>query len=176
MASFLDMGEKARRMNVARENIHDRIQVRHVRMMRCVAGVFFRGVVPVDLGAQAGVRVRVREQAVENAREHARGRVCARHDGQRAVCNHFCERWRRLRAVLAVLERRSIDADLAKKVAVETLPNNRIGPCGSCCPAVRAPAHAPYSTRASLSFSHRGRELNGYNPRAMEGGQTCPSS
>ena len=52
--------------DIRQDNIHDSIQVRHVRMVRSVEDVFAERVVLIDLGPKLSIRIGMREQAVEN--------------------------------------------------------------------------------------------------------------
>ena len=80
----------------AQRLVDDRVEVRHLRVVLRVERVLPRGVELVDLGLQPRVHVRVREQAVGDARERDRGRVCPCDNRQDAVVDEVLYGRRRL--------------------------------------------------------------------------------
>ena len=75
--SFLrsSQSENVRRRRVYRQRVHDRGEVVHIAMVRGVADVLALRVESVDLLLKGGIRLRVREEAVEDARDRAGARV-----------------------------------------------------------------------------------------------------
>ena len=87
------------------ENLHNGGKIWHIAVVLRVERVLPRGVELVDLGLQPLVHVRVREQAVGDARKRDRGRVCPCDDRKDPVVDEVLHgRWRLVGQVFVVLQ------------------------------------------------------------------------
>ena len=83
---------------------HNRIQIGHVLVMTSVAGVVTNMIVLVYFAFQRGVDIRMRYEAVDEARCCTGDSVRASHYGKNAVINKMpARRWRRIGEVFVVL-------------------------------------------------------------------------
>ena len=92
------------------DDVHHRVEVHHLPVIRGVQQVRTFGKEPVNLGLESHVDVRSGQQTGEHTRKGARNGIRTSHDGQDAVVDELSYRGRGiLRKVFIVLEGRISD-------------------------------------------------------------------